>query len=166
MFSSHGAEVVGQDELLKEMRDAVDACPQTLTTSLREGSEMLKSQVARNAPQKTGKLASSFTVISNERSAGVRSNLPYAGVIDLAREYLRARKHSGGESVNTSKALGRGRYHSSKLGIKPLNYVHVNLKGETPRFAYRALTELSARLQDLADTAMQKVMSCHGWLDG
>jgi hypothetical protein len=133
-------EIEGAAELRAALRRAVDATPAEFGRAMRRGSVRLRDRMAQLAPKRSGGLVASFKAYSTQRTAGVRSAHPGAGVQEFARQYKRTR---GGKS----------------------HTVTMRNVGPAPRFGYRALDQLADQLADDAHEALIEVLSAHGWLE-
>jgi hypothetical protein len=159
--------IAGLKELRAALRDAELAAPKEVTAALKIGAAEVTARARELAPKKSGKMAASLRPFATQRSAGVRSNHPGAGVQDWATTYYRHAKGSAGVG-HADRALKRhialGHVSASDAGMQKVTLVNVSSKGPSgDRFAYKAIDELGPKLVEETFDRIVEILKCHGW---
>ena len=82
MAKNFAVNTTGLREFRRDLRRIDAEVDKELRVELREAVGTVAAQAAATAPRRTGRLAASYRPFANLRTAGVRSRLPYAGVIE------------------------------------------------------------------------------------
>lgn len=82
MAKNFAVNTTGLREFRRDLKRIGPELDKELRVELREAVNTVAAQAAATAPRKTGRLAASYRPFVNLRTGGVRSRLPYAGVIE------------------------------------------------------------------------------------
>jgi hypothetical protein len=75
-------QVKGLAELRRDLRRLDREMLGEVRDTLKRGADIIARDAASLAPRRTGALAASYRAFTRGNLAGVRSNLPYAGVVE------------------------------------------------------------------------------------
>ncbi|MDQ1426638.1 MAG: hypothetical protein QOK39_114 [Acidimicrobiaceae bacterium] len=136
-------QIIGLAELRRELRATPDASVREVTRAIKGGAAKLTARAVGYVPAGgTGEMAATGRAFATAKRGGVKFTHPGAGVEEFATHYTRRGRDGGQHGVTITK------------GPTP------------PRFAYRALNELSDALVTDAFEALVEILKLHGWFVG
>jgi phage gpG-like protein len=82
MAQDFAVKVEGLAELRRDLRRIDPELLDEVREALKAGAQRVATRAASVAPQRSGRLAASYRAFTSGNRAGVRSTLPYAGVVE------------------------------------------------------------------------------------
>lgn len=82
MAKDFDVKVEGLKELRRDLRQQDRETLKEVQKTLKGAADIVRAEAAATAPRRTGALAGSYRAFTRGNAAGVRSPLPYAGVVE------------------------------------------------------------------------------------